>query len=248
MAISDHGDWIHFISDHHETQCRRELFRLYKLSCLCLPPLVDSPPTFTVPLPRLASDVEMFNSCLRSLLLSFLTVAHIYSLYKDPKSVSRVFLMLGRGVDLLMDKKFSIWNFSKKCCPRRTARLGKMKAEYRKAVLHYDRPVMTSITNTPPVNRASSVNSTLSPDLTLGRVSVSLSRCSEVVHEDVSKKTNSILAKGQRNWSMTVICSFDNLFPFLVLFVLFVDACLYLFCCYRLFRRKREVKTKRYIA
>ena len=139
-------------------------------------------------MPKLAFDVEMFDSCLRSLQISFSTVPHVSSLYKDPKPVCRVFRLLGRGTDLLMDKKFSVWNFLKGSGPRRTAMLRKTEAEYRKAILHNDRPAVTSNTTTPSVSRASSVHSTPSPYLTLGRVNVSLSRCSEAAPEDVLRR------------------------------------------------------------
>ena len=198
-AIPAYSDWIHFLSAHHEIQCRPELLRLYNLSCLCLPPLVDIPPEFTVPMPKLAVDAEMFDSCLRSLQMSYSTVPHVSSLYKDPKSVCRVFRLLGRGSDLLVDKKFSVWNFLKGSGPRRTAMLGKMEAEYRKAVLHYDRPVVTSNTTTPSVSRASSTHSTPSPDLSLGRVNVSLSRCANVSPKGTVKKNNTKIVKGKKN-------------------------------------------------
>ena len=113
--------------------------------------------------------------------------------------MNRVFLLLGRGNDSLVDKKFSIWNLMKESGPRRTTMLGKLEAEYRKAVLRHDRPVVTSNTTTPSVSRASSVNSTPSPDPTLDRISVSLSRCSEAVQENIAKKSNSQLAKGKKN-------------------------------------------------
>ena len=198
-SIPANSDWIHFLSAHHEIQCRPELFRLYKLSCLCLPPLVDIPPELTIPMPKLAVDVKMFDSCLRSLQMSYSTVPPVSSLYKDPKSVCRVFRLLGRGSDLLVDKKFSVWNFLKGSGPRRTAMLGKMEAEYRKAVLHYDRPVVTSNTTTPSVSRASSTHSTPSPDLALGRNSVSLSRCSDVSPEGTAKKNNAKVVRGKKN-------------------------------------------------
>ena len=148
-STPDRVDWIHFVSAHHEIQCRPELFQLYKLSCLCLPPLVDTPQVFTIPLPKLASDLEMFESCIRSLIMSYLTVPHVSSLYKDPKSVCRVFQHVGCRSDLLVDKKISVWNFLKGSGPRQTAMLGKMEAEYRMAVLQYDRPMVTSNTAIP---------------------------------------------------------------------------------------------------
>ena len=198
-SIPAYSDWIHFLSAHHEIQCRPERFRLYKLSCLCLPSLVDIPPELSIPMPKLAVDVEMFDSCLKSLQMSYSTVPHLSSLYKDPKSMCRVFRLLGRGSDLLVDKKFSVWNFLRGSGPRRTAMLGKMEAEYRKAVLHYDRPVVTSNTTTPSVSRASSTHGTPSPDLTLGRVNVSLSRCSDVSPEGTAMKNNAKVARGKKN-------------------------------------------------
>ena len=107
----EYEDWIHFISSHHELQCRPELFLLYKFSCLCLPPLVEMPTEFVVPMPALGLTEETFQSCVRSLQMSYSTIPHVSSLYRDPRSVSRVFRLLGRGSDLLVDKKFSVWNF-----------------------------------------------------------------------------------------------------------------------------------------
>ena len=45
--------------------------------------------------------------------MSYSTVPRVCSLYRDSESVSQVFRLLGRGVDLLTDKKFSVWNFPK---------------------------------------------------------------------------------------------------------------------------------------
>ena len=111
--MPEYEDWVHFISSQHELQCRAELLQLYKLSLLCLPPLVEMPSEFVVPIPHLESDGDVFQSCVKSLQMSYLTIQHVSSLYRDPKSVSRFFRLLGRGTGLLADKKFSVWNFLK---------------------------------------------------------------------------------------------------------------------------------------
>ena len=188
--VPEYEDWVHFDSSHPELQCRPELLRFYKLSCLCLPPLVAMPTEFVVPIPGLESDENIFQSCVKSLQMSYLTIQHVSSLYRDPKSVTRVFRLLGRGTDLLADKKFSVWNFLKGSGPRRASLLGKLETGYRKAVLRHDKPTISSTTTTPSVSRTSSVNSSPSPDPNLGKINVSVSRCSGSSHDDPTKKSN----------------------------------------------------------
>ena len=195
----EYEDWIHFISSHHELQCRPELFLVYKFSCLCLPPLVEMPTEFVVPMPALGSNEETFQSCVRSLQMSYTTIPHVSSLYRDSRSVSRVFRLLGRGSDLLVDKKFSVWNFLRGSGPRRASLLGKLETGYRKAVLRREKPAVSSNTTTPSVSRTSSVNSSPSPDPNLGRISVSVSRCTGSSLEDVPQKANAKLAKDKKH-------------------------------------------------
>ena len=147
---------------------------------MSLPPLVEIPPEITVAVPGLESDGDVFQSCVRSLQMSYLTIPHV--------SVCRVFRLLGRGRDLLADKNFSVWNFLKESGPRRASLLGKLETGYRTAVLRHDKPTHFSTTTTPSVSRISTVNSNPSPDPSLGRINVSVSRCSGSSHDDPSKK------------------------------------------------------------
>ena len=117
----EYDDWITYLTSHYELQCRPELFQLSKYSCLCLPPRVVMPPEFIVPKADLESGEETFQSCIKSLQMSYSTIPHVSSQYRDPKSVSRVFRLLGRGADLLADRKFSIWNFMRGSATRRTS-------------------------------------------------------------------------------------------------------------------------------
>ena len=195
----EYDDWITFLTSHYELQCRPELFQLFKYSCLCLPPRVVMPPEFIVPMADLESGEENFQSCIKSLQMSYSTIPHVSSLYRDPKSVSRVFRLLGRGADFLADRKFSIWNFLRGSATRRTSLLGKLETGYRKAVLQHDRPIVSSTTTTPSVSRTGSVNSSPSPDPSLSRISVSLIRCSSSSVEDTGKKSNSKFAKNKKN-------------------------------------------------
>ena len=132
-----------------------------------------------------------------SLQIAYRTVPHVSSLFRDPKAVSRAFRLLGRGAELLMDRKFQIWNFRKGNNSRRTALLGKLESGYRKSVLRLEKPSVSSTSTTPSVSRCSSVNSTPSPDLTLSRVGVALSRCPETAREVKAPGTKS--SKGKKN-------------------------------------------------
>ena len=198
-TIPSFDNWIQFIVTHYEIQCRPELLRLFKLSCLCLAPVVDVPPPFDVPIPALESDKSSFQSCVVSLQISYQTVEHISSLFRDTRAISRVFRLLGRGSELLSDKKFSVWNFQKGSNSRRTVLQGKLETGYRKAVLRLEKSTVSSTTTTPSVSRTSSVNSTPSPDLSLGRINVSLSRCSSGDQGESSKKACSKSSKDKKN-------------------------------------------------
>ena len=195
--IPNYDDWVHFIANHYEIQCRPQLMQLFKHSCLCLISTVEIPPKFEVPMPTLESDKSTFESCVVSLQIAYRTVSHVSSLFRDPKAVSRAFRLLGRGAELLMDRKFQIWNFQKGNNSRRTALLGKLESGYRKSVLRLEKSSVSSTSTTPSVSRCSSVNSTPSPDLTLSRVSVALSRCPETAREVKAPGTKS--SKGKKN-------------------------------------------------
>ena len=119
--------------------------------------------------------------------------------YRDPKSVSRVFRLLGRGADLLADWKFSVWNFMRGSGVRRTALLEKLETGYRKAVLQHDKSIISSTSTTPSVSRMGSVNSSPSADPSLSRINVPLVRCSTFSVEDTVKGAYSKLAKSKQN-------------------------------------------------
>ena len=105
------GDWVLFLGAHYEMQSRPELSSAFRYASLCLPPTVTMPASFKISIPDLASDQEVFQSVVSSLQLSFVTVPNVSSLYQDPRSVYRIFRLLGRGRELLSDKKFSVWTF-----------------------------------------------------------------------------------------------------------------------------------------
>ena len=88
-------------------QCRPDHLQIFKFACLCLPPVVGEPARFVIPVPGLVSDVGTFDSVVRSLQLSYVTVPNVSSLYEDPKTICRIFRLLGRGRGLIRDRKFS---------------------------------------------------------------------------------------------------------------------------------------------
>ena len=130
------GDWVLFLGAHYEMQSRPELSNVFRYASLCLPPNVTMPTSFKISVPDLASDHEAFQSIVSSLQLSYVTVPNVSSLYQDPRSVCRIFRLLGRGRELLSDKKFYIWAFSRGSVPRRLALREKMETAYKKTVLH----------------------------------------------------------------------------------------------------------------
>ena len=133
--MPEYDDWIQFNLTHYEIQCRRELLRLFRLSCLSLAPVFDVPPSFDVPVLDLKSYRSLFQSCIVSLQISYQTVPHVSNLFRDTKVISHVFRMLGRGDEIISDKNFSIWNFLKGSSSRRVSLQGKMETGYR---LYYD--------------------------------------------------------------------------------------------------------------
>ena len=157
------------------------------------------PSPFIVPLTSLENGIEAIQSCLWSLQASYQTIPHISRLYRDPKSISRVFRLLGRGTDLLTDKKFSIWNFLKGNGQKRSTLLGKQETGYRKSVLRIERPPVSSRSTTPSVSRRSSANSSPSPHPTLSSVSLEVSQCAEARTDSVSAKVKSNSCKGKKN-------------------------------------------------
>ena len=114
-------DWFQFMDSHYELQSRPELYQLFKYAGLCLPPQVQVPVPFVIPIPELGSDEDIFRSCIGSVQMSFTTIPNVSSLYRDSRSISRVFWLLGRGKDLLLDRKFTVWSFLKGSNPRKTA-------------------------------------------------------------------------------------------------------------------------------
>ena len=195
----EYDGWIPFLASHYELQSRPVLFKLFKFSCLCLPPHVEMSPEFPIPMSGLESDEEKFQSCFKSLQMSYSSIPHVSSLYRDPKSLSRVFRLLCRGADLLADRKFSGWNFMRGSDVRRTALLGKRETGYRRAVLLHDKAIFSSTSTTPSVSRTGSVNSSSSPDPSLSRISVPLNPCSSSSVEDTVKMANSKTAENKKN-------------------------------------------------
>ena len=152
-------DWVLYLGSHYEMQSRTELSRVFRVSCLCLPPVITIPAKFEVSIPELKSDHDAFESVVRSLQLSYVTVPNVSSLYGDSKSVGRIFRLLGRGRELINDKKFSIWNFLRGSGVRMTSMLEKFEAAYKRSVLLSEGlPIFLEAT-TPSVSHSSSTTS-----------------------------------------------------------------------------------------
>ena len=131
-------DWFQFSSSHYKLHSRNELHQLFRLASLCLPPLVKMPVPFIIPVPELEGDEEAFKSHISSVQMSYKSVPNVSSLYRDPRSISRVFRLLGRGTDLLLDRRFSAWNFFKGSISRRRTLQVKLENAYKNAVVSTD--------------------------------------------------------------------------------------------------------------
>ena len=100
---------------------------------------------------------------------------------------------------MLIDKKFSIWNFLKGSGPRRTALRGKLEAAYKRSVLEAENVVVESGGTTPSLSRSTSNASTPSPRPSLGRLSVSVARCSEDDSSESAAATKPKSSKSKKN-------------------------------------------------
>ena len=122
----------------------------------------------------------------------------VSSLYKDPKTICRVFRLLGRGPGLIRDRKFSIWNFLKGIEARRAALYEKMELAYKKSVLRGEGLPLFLDVSTPSVSRSPSTSSSTNSGPNLGRVSLAVSRCEADGAAGSSKKVAPKAAKSKK--------------------------------------------------
>ena len=102
--VDDTTNWFHFLASDYKLQSRSELHQIIRYASLSLPPWLNFFESFVVPIPELDSDKETFKSCIHSLQVSYAAVPNVSSLYRDSRSVSRVFRPLRRGQVLIRDK------------------------------------------------------------------------------------------------------------------------------------------------
>ena len=171
-------DWVHFLISHYERQCRPEHPHLFRYACRCLPPIVSVPPKFDSSVPDSASDKDSSQYAVRSLQLSYLTE---------------------RGPSLIIDRKCSIWDFLKRSGPRRADLIEKLEGSYKKSVLHGEGLPLFLDISTATVGRSPTSSSSPSSGLNLGRVSVTVSRCTNEDTAGVGNKHKTRAIKGQKN-------------------------------------------------
>ena len=196
------NDLVQFLAAHYEMQNRPELYQLFRYSCLCLPSNVTLPISFEVSIVQLESGNEVLRSCITNLQLSYQTVPNVSSLYRDSRTINRLFGLLGRGSELLTDRKFSVWIFLKSSGPKRNNLQGKFEAAYRKAVLKVDKPVVASGTTTPSISCSNSCSRSPVSGTGLGQATISVSRCvgnSEEEGGSSSKGANVTTVRGKRS-------------------------------------------------
>ena len=204
-------------------QNRPELSQLFRYSCLCLPSNDTLPISFEVPIIQLESCNEVLRSCITSLQLSYQTVTNVSSLYRDSRTINRFFWPLGRGSELLTDRKFSVWNFLKSSGPKRNNLQGKFEAAYLKAVLKVDKPVVASGTTTPSISRSNSGSRSPVSGPALGQATISVSRCVDNIEEggSASKGAKIKTVRGKRSY-FSYLCSATN-YLYIIVVCCFVD-------------------------
>ena len=195
------NDLVEFLAAHYEMQNRPELYQLFRYSCLCLPSHVTLPVSFEVPIIQLESGNEVLRSCITSLQLSYQTVPNVSSLYRDSRTINCLFRLLGRGFELLTDKKFSVWSFLKSSGAKRNNLQGKFEAAYRKAVLKVDKRVVASGTTTPSISRSNSGSRSPVSGPALGQATIFVSRCVDNIEEggSASKGAKIKTVRGKRS-------------------------------------------------
>ena len=124
------GDWMSFLSGYYEMHCRENLFIVFKLCCLSLPARLAVPPNFTVNIPGLSSDHDEFNSSIKCVQSSLSGIPNVSGLFSNPRTISRIFTLLGRGRALLEDASFSVWGVLPSCSSRRQRFLNKLESRY----------------------------------------------------------------------------------------------------------------------
>ena len=167
-------DWFQFLVSHYELQCRPELHKLFKLSSLCLPPLVQIPAALVTPIPELGTDEESFRSCIGAIQLSYSTVPKVSSLYQDPRTISRVFRLLGRGKEILEDRELSTWNFLRGNGAKRSTLCTKFESAYKRSVVAPDNKKLPDDGDITCGSGSTTSNSSPSPRSVLGKATLSL--------------------------------------------------------------------------
>ena len=98
--------------------------------CISLSNSFVVPPTFTISLPDLTSDVDDFNSSIRTIQSSLVGVPNVSGLFSNPRTISPIFTLLGKGRGLFTDSAFSIWNVVSSCASRRHLFHNKLESRY----------------------------------------------------------------------------------------------------------------------
>ena len=149
-------------------------------------------------MPELGPDEEVFHSCISSIQLAYKTVPNVSSLFRDPRSLSCVFRLIGRGRDLLEVRTFSVWNFLKGSGPRRVRFQTKLESAYKSAVVRREDDPFSVDPDVSVLSRVSSTTSSPDSQPVLGKATVSLSRCAEGGN-DGARKTKGSSGKAKKN-------------------------------------------------
>ena len=144
-----------------------------------------------VPISELGPDEDMFQSCVTSIQVSYATVPNVSNLFRDPRSISRVFRSLEKGKDLLSDRKFSKRNFLKGSGPRRAKIQAKFENSYKGVVTRREEVELAIDSDAPCGSRLSSNTRSPAPKTLTRKATLSKPRCVGGVNDDKESKGKS---------------------------------------------------------
>mgnify|MGYP000868994366 CR=1 FL=1 len=180
------SNWIESLSSEYEMQNRPELLSVFKLSCLCLPVSTVLPVAFTVPIEGLPDNSGSFSSCVRSLQSSVVGIPNVSTLFRDSRASARAFRLLGRGKEILKDKKFSPWNLLESSSSSRSTLLSSLEQTYCRVV---SRAELLHLSAQPSSSNRTSGSEVSDAAPALSRATLAVSRCEASGTKSPKKKS-----------------------------------------------------------
>ena len=115
------------------------------------------PPTFSIVLPELSSNLDDFESCVHTVQSSLSGIPNVTGLSNNPRTIAPIFSLLGRGKALLEDPGFYVRDVTSSCSGRRLRLFNRLDSRYTCTITEEER-LWTCIDSVPK-----SASTTVSP-------------------------------------------------------------------------------------